>query len=118
MKGDVTWGHHHDLIDVGEIDRDIAEGSGTGDVQGTGSAEKLYLKSGEDWEFEDWFIGADEACVDINKYLGDAVYNDFRVWSKTHETKAGLSGAGYTELTGGDNDFTSLGWAKIKVEKK
>ena len=110
--GDVCWGHDTAVEET--YIRDIADGSGTGTQSGTGDSEKVYLKSGEYWEFETWCIASEEVCIDINKYLGDATYTDFNVYYKTGTTKSLCEADTWHLLIG--SDFVSNGWVKVRVE--
>ncbi|MHC4757469.1 MAG: hypothetical protein ACYTE8_02325 [Planctomycetota bacterium] len=107
---DLVYGHSTS-VDEDNIRTFADNTSGTAEATGSGDAEKLRFKTGQNRETEDINTGA--IVVQILKDKYDTGFGSITVKYKTAATQAGLTGASWTAYSGG---FTSLGWAKVRVE--
>jgi Tfp pilus assembly protein FimT len=86
--------------------------SGTATATGSGDAEKLRFKVGQNRETEDIDTSGIPVIV-IQKDKYDTGFGSITVKYKTAATQAGLTGEGWTTYT---VPFSSSGWIKVRVE--
>ena len=114
--GTVVWGHHT------AVDEDYDENFLTNwtttawSISGSGDDEIIYsgfdAECGQESIGEDWYLGAFEAVVSVDKYQtgsGPQVL----IYYKTATTGAGLAAESWTLYNG--TSFTSLGWIKLRI---
>ena len=109
LQGEVCWGHDTAVEEANA--RDHTDGSGTGEVSGSGDNEVLQLEVGEDWEYEDWNFGTMLCALQKDKYQSG--YGSVTIKYKNTATQAALAGAGWNIYS---VPFACLGWLKVRVE--
>lgn len=116
--GTVVWGHHTAVDE--DYDEDFLTNWTTTSwsISGTAGTDDEIIYSGFDAECgqesigEDWYLGAFEAVVSVDKYQtgsGPQVL----IYYKTATTGAGLVAASWVLYNG--ISFTSLGWIKLRI---
>jgi len=117
IPGTVVWGH-----DTGTIEDFIRDFGGNWtttewSISGAGDDEVLYVPDppacGQITTSEEWYLGAFEALLLHDQYQsgGPGLYAVYQF--RTATTKAGLSGATWTNYNG--ISFTCLGWCQVRI---
>ena len=117
IPGTVVWGH-----DTGTIEDFIRDFGGNWtttewSVSGSGDDEILYIPDipncGQITTSEEWYLGAFEALLLHDQYQSGGL-GIFAVYQfRTASTKAGISGATWTNYNG--ISFTCLGWCQVRI---
>jgi hypothetical protein len=108
---DIVYGHDTS-VDENNVRDFSGNWSGSATITGSGDAEKVRLKTGQNLESED----IDTSGTPVVRILKDKYQSgsgSVTVKYKTAATQGGLSGEGWTTYT---VPFASSGWVKVRVE--
>ena len=105
--GEWVWGHDTAVVESNVAD--FAEGSGTGEAEGTGDEEGLCLNTGEYWILPAKNMGNVEVEITYDQY--ETGYFSGTIEYRTGATRVICEAASWNTYTG---HFTSIGWVQIR----